>query len=163
MNAFIEFLKSFCIVAIVSGMVLVILPSERFKKHIKLIISLCVVSSLISPVISFAKEVPKNIGNISFGAGDVKDAIYSEIYSDITSNTRDNLENEIEKLLCSRFGFEDKEVFVIVTLDTKNISAVNITDINVFLSDISKKDEIKSYLSELFLYSVNINIMKKGE
>lgn len=163
MNAFIEFLKSFCIVAIVSGMVLVILPSERFKKHIKLIISLCVVSSLISPVISFAKEVPKNIGNISFGAGDVKDAIYSEIYSDITSNTRDNLENEIEKLLCSRFGFEDKEVFVIVTLDTKNISAVNITDINVFLSDISEKDEIKSYLSELFLYSVNINIMKKGE
>lgn len=163
MNAFIEFLKSFCIVAIVSGMVLVILPSERFKKHIKLIISLCVVSSLISPVISFAKEVPKNIGNISFGEGDVKDAIYSEIYSDITSNTRYNLENEIEKLLCSRFGFEDKEVFVIVTLDTKNISAVNITDINVFLSDISKKDEIKSYLSELFLYSVNINIMKKGE
>lgn len=56
-----------------------------------------------------------------------------------------------------------KEVFVIVTLDTKNISAVNITDINVFLSDVSKKDEIKSYLSELFLYSVNINIMKKGE
>lgn len=163
MNAFIEFLKSFCIVAIVSGMVPVILPSERFKKHIKLIISLCVVSSLISPVISFAKEVPKNIGNISFGEGDVKDAIYSEIYSDITSNTRDNLENEIEKLLCSRFGFEDKEVFVIVTLDTKNISAVNITDINVFLSDVSKKDEIKSYLSELFLYSVNINIMKKGE
>lgn len=163
MNAFIEFLKSFCIVAIVSGMVLVILPSERFKKHIKLIISLCVVSSLISPVISFAKEVPKNIGNISFGDGDVKDAIYSEIYSDITSNTRDNLESEIEKLLCSRFGFEDKEVFIIVTLDTKNISAVNITDINVFLSDISKKDEIKSYLSELFLYSVNINIMKKGE
>ena len=163
MNAFIEFLKSFCIVAIVSGMVLVISPSERFKKHIKLIISLCVVSSLISPVISFAKEVPKNIGNISFGDGDVKDAIYSEIYSDITSNTRDNLENEIEKLLCSRFGFEYKEVFVIVTLDTKNISAVNITDTNVFLSDVSKKDEIKSYLSELFLYSVNINIMKKGE
>ena len=163
MNAFTEFLKSFCIVSIVSGMVLVILPSERFKKHIKLIISLCVVSSLISPVISFAKEVPKNIGNISFGDGDIKDTIYSEIYSDITSNTRDNLENEIEKLICSRFGFEDKEVFAVVALDTKNISAVNITDINIFLSDISKKDEIKSYLSELFLYSVNINIMKKGE
>ena len=163
MNAFIEFLNSFCIVAIVSGMVLVILPSDRFLKLIKLIISLCVVSSLISPVISFAKEVQNNIVYSSFGECDVKDAIYSEIYSDITSNTRDNLENEIEKLLCSRFGFEDKEVFVIVTLDTKNISAVNITDINVFLSDVSKKDEIKSYLSELFLYSVNINIMKKGE
>lgn len=163
MSGFSEFVKSFCVVALSSGLVYALSPSGKLKKYVKFIVSLCVVTALIYPIITFAKTVPDKIENIKTDTDISVGNIYNEIYSEITSKTRENIENEVKNSVCSRFGYDENDVFVIVTLDTENISAVNITDVTVFVSDISKKEKINSYLSELFLYRVNINIMKKGE
>ena len=76
---------------------------------------------------------------------------------------KENIESEINALLCAQFGFEKGDIYTVVGIDSEDISAVKITDISVFISDISKKEKIYDYVSELFLGSANIYIMKKGE
>ncbi len=163
MSGFSSFIQNFCFLSVASGIVSILAPSEKYRRYIGFIISLVLVSALLSPIITFTKTLPDTLDKIEESIGESAAGVYKEVYSEITDTTRENLEREISTLICSRYGFESTDVLVIATLDTEDISAVNITDITVFLGDVTDGEAVREYLSDLFLNQVEINILKKGE
>lgn len=163
MSGFAEFIKSFCVVAVSGGLAMLISPEGNVKKYVKFIISLCVVCALLSPILSFSGKLPQYLENIEFEVQKEAEDVSVEVYSDVALVAKENIEAEVENLLASNFDYEKEDIYVVATLDCTNLSAIKITDITVFLADIGKKDDVSDYLSELFLQTANIHIMKKGE
>ncbi len=162
MNGLSDLIRSFCIVAIAGGIVMLISPEGNVKKYIKFIVSLCVVASLISPVFSISERLPEYLENIESETIKESQDLSKEVYADVALTAKKNIEEEVEELIVLNFNFTKEDVYVVATIDSTDITAVKITDITIFLSDTSCKDDIKDYLSELFLQTVNINIIKKG-
>ena len=138
-------------------------PEGELKKYIKYIISLCVVCSMLSAFFSFAEKLPENLDEFDIKIKEVSAEMENNAALGVALAAKENIESEINALLCARFGFEKGDIYTVVRIDSEDISAVKITDISIFISDISKKDKIHDYVSELFLESANIYIMKKGE
>ncbi len=163
MSSFSEFVKSFCVVAISGGLAMLISPEGQVKKYVKYIISLCMVCALLSPILSFAQKVPEYIEKMDFEAEKKVGAVSASISSEVALTAKGNIETEVENLLAAQFGYAAEEIYVVATIDYMDVSAVKITDIAVYLSNIEEQEEINTYLSELFLQTANIHIMKKGE
>ncbi len=162
MSTFAEFIKGSCVVAISGGLAMLISPEGRIKRYVKLIISLCMVSALLSPIMSLSSELDGYIDKIKLGYDDKAQSDYAAAEATVAATARENIEIELASLICAEFGFDEGEVNIIVTIDSADISAVKITDITVFLSDTQKGEEIERRLSELFLNTANIHIIKKG-
>ena len=162
MGAFYDFVKSFCVIAISGGLVMASSPEGELKKYIKYIISLCVVCSMLSAFLSFSAEIPENLDEFDIKIKEVSAETENNAAIDVALAARRNIENEISALLCAQFGFEEGDIYTVVGIDSEDISAVKITDVTVFISEISEKEKIYDYVSELFLESANIYIMKKG-
>lgn len=120
------------------------------------------VSALLAPIMSLSSELERYIDNIEIQVQDGAKSDFAKAEAMVAAAAKENIEDEIERLICSKFGLNDDETYIVVAIDSEDISAVKITDINVFLDDIDKSGEIKEYLSELFLRTANINIIKKG-
>lgn len=138
-------------------------PEGELKKYIKYIISLCVVCSMLSAFFSFAEKLPENLDEFDIKIKEVSAEMENNAALDVALAAKENIESEINALLCAQFGFKKGDIYTVVRIDSEDISAVKITDISIFISDISKKEKIYDYVSELFLGSANIYIMKKGE
>lgn len=120
------------------------------------------VSALLAPIMSLSSELEQYIDNIEIQVQDGAKSDFAKAEAMVAAEAKENIEAEVERLICSKFGLNDDETYIVVAIDSEDISAVKITDINVFLDDIDKSGEIKEYLSELFLRTANINIIKKG-
>lgn len=120
------------------------------------------VSALLAPIMSLSSELEQYIDNIEIQVQDGAKSDFAKAEAMVAAEAKENIEAEVERLICSKFGLNDDETYIVVAIDSEDISAVKITDINVFLDDIDKSGEIKEYLSELFLRTSNINIIKKG-
>ena len=163
MVAFYDFIKSFCLITISGGLVMASSPEGDLKKYIKYIISLCVVCSMLSAFFSFAESIPENLDEFDIKIKEVSAEAENNAALGVALAAKENIESEISALLCAQFSFEEGDIYTVVGIDSEDISAVKITDISVFVSDISEKEKIYDYVSELFLGSANIYIMKKGE
>ena len=162
MSSFYEFIKSFCIIAISSGLAMALSPEGNMKKYIKYLVSLCVVCALLSPFLSFAQKAPKLLTNFEMEIKDVSADVKDEAQTNVALIAKQNIENELSSLLSANFGFKEDDIYIVLTIDSVDVSAVKITDVTVFLCDVAKKEEISEYISELFLNTVNLHIMKKG-
>ncbi len=162
MSAFSEFIKGACVVAISGGLAMLLSPEGKTKRYVKFIISLCMVSALLAPIMSLSSELERYIDDIEIQAQDGAKNDSAKAEAMVAAAAKENIEDEIERLICSKFGLNSDETYIVVAIDSEDISAVKITDINVFIDDIGKSGEIKEYLSELFLRTANINIIKKG-
>lgn len=162
MSAFAEFIKGACVVAISGGLAMLISPEGKIKRYVKLIISLCMVSALLAPLMSLSSELEGYIDNIKLESADKAQSDYAAAEAMVTATARENIETELKELIHAEFGFKEDEVYIVVTIDSEDISALKITDITVFLSDTQKSEEIERRLSELFLNTANIHIIKKG-
>lgn len=148
--------------AISGGLAMLLSPEGKTKRYVKFIISLCMVSALLAPIMSLSSELEQYIDNIEIQVQDGAKSDFAKAEAMVAAEAKENIEAEVERLICSKFGLNDDETYIVVAIDSEDISAVKITDINVFLDDIDKSGEIKEYLSELFLRTANINIIKKG-
>lgn len=163
MGAFYDFIKSFCVVAVSGGLAMASAPEGEIKKYIKYVISLCVVCSMLAGFLSFAGDFPKELDELKIKAEEVSAEAQMSADMRVALAARENIENELSALICAQFGFETGQVYTVVGIDSEDISAVRITEISVFVSDASEKEKIRAYVSELFLETANIYIMKKGE
>jgi hypothetical protein len=60
-------------------------------------------------------------------------------------------------------GICENDIYVVAEIDTEDFAAVKITKINVFLKDMTHESAAREYVSEIFLGSVKIDILQKGE
>ncbi|MBE6654410.1 MAG: hypothetical protein E7608_03000 [Ruminococcaceae bacterium] len=162
MTSFYDFVKSFCITAISGGLAMAVSPEGKIKKYIKYIVSLCVICALLAPFLSFAQKAPTLLDNFGVEIEDASASVSDKAQTSVALEAKKNIEKELSKLVGANFGYKEEDMYIVVAIDGKDPSAVRITDVTLFLSDISRKDEVDEYISELFLNTANIHIMKKG-
>lgn len=162
MEEFFEFIKNFCIIAVSGGLIMLVSPNGKMHGHIKFIISLCMVCALLSALVSAPAEIKKYISEIEFEAQESFTQGGEDARLAVAKTAKSNMEAEIERLLCSHFGLAESEVYVVVTLDTRDLSAVNISGVTAFISGDSEYEGAREYLAELFMGETEIIIMEKG-
>jgi hypothetical protein len=163
MTEFAEFVRGFCLIAVAGGLMLIAAPDGKLKKHVKFVLSICMVCALLSAFLSFSENASELFGKIGEAAESNAQKNQAEIYLDVAKTAKKNMEAELRSLLCTRLEEKESGIYVVVQIDTEDLSAVEITGISVFLDDMEKAEEAQSYLDEMFMGSVKINIMKKGE
>ena len=163
MENFAEFVRGFCVIAVSGGLVMLVSPGGKLQKHVKFIISLCMVCALLSAFLSFSENAEKIFAEIESEASEGAGEAEEELCREVAKRAKKNMEEELCALLSAHLGLEREGIYVVAALDTGNLSAVEITEINVFLCDVSRAEEARAYLSEMFMGAVKINVMKKGE
>ena len=162
MESFFGFVKSFCAVAVAGGLVMLVSPNGKTHGHIKFIISLCMISALLSAFISAPAEIEKYLSDIELRAEESVSQSEQDARLTVVKTAKKNMESEISRLLCARYGFSESDVYVVVTLDTGNLSAVEISAVTVFIDGADAYNGVCEYLSELFMGCAEIIIMEKG-
>ena len=162
MEAFAEFIRSFCIVAVSGGIVLLISPDGSTKKYVKFIISLCMVSALLSAFLAFSESAESVFAKIEIQTESAADGTASDVQSAVVREAKRNIEAELCRLLGAHIGADKDELYIVAEVDGSDKSAVEIRTINVFLADMGKQEAARAYLADMFMGAVKINIMQKG-
>lgn len=163
MGDFAGFVRGFCVVAVSGGLVLTVSPGGNLSKYVKLVISLCMVCALLSAFLTFSENAESFLGKIEAEAGIAAGEAEEEARRRVTAQAKRNMEAELCALIAAHTGAGEEEVYVVAALDTTDFSAVEITEINVFLSDTSKAESVRAFLAEMFAGAVTVNVMHKGE
>lgn len=162
MEAFFDFVRGFCLIAVSGGVIMLMAPNGNMKKYVKFIISLCMVCALLSAFFTFSENAEGFLKEIEIETENAAGKTQEELYASVTKSAKSNMEAELCALLAEHLGFSRKDVYVVAQLDTSDYSAVRITEINVFLADVSAEASARAYLREMFMGAVQINIMQKG-
>ena len=163
MSDFTEFVRGFCVIAVAGGLVLSASSDGNLKKHVKFVISLCMVCALLSAVFTFAEKTENFFENIQIDVEDESEKTQTSIKSSVITEAKKNIEKELCALLSERLGVSENDIYVVAEIDTEDFAAVKITKINVFLKDMTHESAAREYVSEIFLGSVKIDILQKGE
>ena len=162
MGSFAEFIRSFCIVAVSGGIVLLLSPDGSTKKYVKFIISLCMVSALLSAFLAFSESAESVFAEIEIQTESGADVAENDVQAAVVREAKRNMEAEICRLLSANLGTGEEELYIVVEVDGSDKSAVDICAINVFLADMGEQEEARAYLEKMFMGAVKINIMQKG-
>lgn len=98
MSAFAEFIKGACVVAISGGLAMLISPEGKIKRYVKLIISLCMVSALLAPLMSLSSELEGYIDNIKLESTDKAQSDYAAAEAMVTATAREKLKQSLKSL-----------------------------------------------------------------
>ncbi len=163
MSVFSELVRGFCIIAVSGGLLLIMSPEGNLKKYVKFVLSLCMVCALLSAFFTFSENAEGVFSEIEAEAQDSAVKTESELRLGIAKQAKKNMESELASLLSAHLGVPKSDIYVVAEIDTTDLSAVEITKINVFLADISAEAAAKDYLRQTLMNAVPIDIMKKGE
>lgn len=162
MTDFFAFIKDFCLIAVAGGLVMLMSPNGNLSKHVKFLISLCMVCALLSAVISVSGKADEFIQSLDSA---IKEDAYQNEYDSriaVAKQAKSNMEDEVERLLTSKFGIDQSDVRAVITLDTKDLSAVEITGITLFLGNMDINERACGYIAELFGEEVTVIALQKG-
>lgn len=163
MADFFAFIKDFCLIAVAGGLVMLICPNGNLEKHVKFLISLCMVCALLSAVISVSGKAEELMQSLE---GAINEDVYQSEYDArlaVAKQAKSNMEGEVERLLMGKFGIDEDDVRAVITIDTEDLSAVEITGITLFLGNMDIKDRACGYVAELFAGEVAVSALQKGE
>ena len=163
MSGFSELVRGFCVVAVSGGLMLIIAPDGALKKYVKFVLSLCMVCALLSAFFTFSEKAEGFFEKIEIETQDTATKTEGELRAGIAKQAKKNMEAELRSLLSAHVGVSEEDIYVVVQIDTADLSAVEITKITVFLADTAHSEAAREYLAEMFIDSVDIDIMKKGE
>ena len=162
MSELAEFIKDFCVIAVTGGLVTLVSPNGKLKKHVKFIISLCMVCALASTLISVSEGMEGYLESLGGAIESEKREHVSDTAIAIAAEAKKNIEEETAKMLRARFGFGEDGVYVIAEINAEDTEAVEIVRVNVFITDTEKAEAVRAYVSELFGGAVEVSVMKKG-
>ena len=146
-----SYITSLITVSIIGGIVSNLVSSfTSVRKYVNYFVCLVAVICMISPLISFVKNLSSTKESIkSFFNSFVSEEII-EFSNDIIINTGiESVQNGLKNTLIDKFGFDPSEVIVNLTIDDSSIDAIKIKTINVILtgkSSWSDVDKVKEYL-----------------
>ena len=162
MEGFFGFIKDFCVIAVAGGLIMLASPNGKMQGHIKFIISLCMVCALLSALVSAPAEIEKYFSEIELEVEESVAEGGEDARLAVAKTAKRNMEAELTRLLCARFSLAESDVYIVVTLDTSDLSAVEISAVTAFIEDAEACEGAQEYLSGLFMGSTEIIIMEKG-
>ncbi len=161
----IGYLKAIVILAVLSGIIKAFISenSSGTKKYVNYLIGLTMVIIIILPFKNFTYQ----IGNIKEQISDFMNGYdfgnaINNSNSVIVNTTKEKVCEGLKDALISKFGFDERDVFIELTIDDTEISAIKITGVNVILTNKaswSNVDTVKDYMGNLV--GVNTNVTRK--
>ena len=159
------YLRSIIILAVISGIIKAFFTdaSTNTKKYINFLTGLVMVVIIISPLkdlrvkINNAKEYISDFSNGIFAS----DAIDKSNYI-IIKSSKEKICEGIKEAVISKYGFDKRDIYVDIIMDTTEISAIKITGVNIILTNRaswSNVDEVKKYTENLV--GVKVNVTRK--
>lgn len=139
------------VITAISGILFTAAPEGNIKKYINFVLSVCILAAVIAPMLGVIAKLPSEI---RYREDDFKDVSADEkehLESALVSASKKEIERAIGSLVCTKFGFDDRSVTVDITLDDRNKEAIEIIKIQITVPDGTKKKEISSYMSDMFL------------
>ena len=155
------YVSTLLIVSVVGGTLSSICSSlNDLKKYINYFVGLVAVICMLSPLTSF-------ITNISTTKEQIKEYFNNLTNEEVINNSNDiiinsgivSIENGIKSAIIQRFGFEENEIVVNLSLDKTNIEAIKIKQINIILTgkaSWSDVDSVKSYLESIIGGNISV-------
>ena len=80
----------------------------------------------------------------------------------IVNTTKEKVTKGLRDALISKYGFDERDIFIELILDDSEISSIKITGVNIILTNKaswSNVDSVKSYTENLI--GVNVNVTRK--
>lgn len=159
MNTFIYSILTISIIsAILSSF---ISSSNPLKKYINYLCSIILVFTILSPILSIFKNtfnVKEYISNFYHSIN--TEEIIQNSNTIIVNTSKKNVCNGIKEALISKFSFEETDVYVDLEINSKDITAIEITKVKVILTNKaswSDTDKVKSFLEELLSCQIDVS------
>ena len=159
------YLKAIVIMAVLSGIIKAFMSDSASgtKKYVNYLIGLIMVTVIILPFKNFTYQISNIKEQISdfINGYDFGNAL-NDSNSVIVNTTKEKVCEGIKDALISKFGFDERDVFIELTIDDTEISAIKITGVNIILTNKaswSNVDTVKAYMENLG--GVNTNVTRK--
>lgn len=156
------YLKAIVILAVISGIIKAFLSehSTGTKKYVNYLIGLVMVTVIILPFKDFTYKVSSIKEQFSgfIDSFDFENAI-NDSNSVIVNTTKEKVCKGLKDALISKFGFDERDIFIDVIIDDTEISAIKITGVNIILTNKaswSNVDSVKAYMENLIGVSTNV-------
>ena len=158
-----NYVRSIVILAILSGISKALLSNYKIKKYVNYLIGLIMVIMIIMPFNNFTHKinVAKEQINGIFESLDFQNKI-NDSNSVIVNTTKEKVTKGLRDALISKYGFDERDIFIELILDDSEISSIKITGVNIILTNKaswSNVDSVKSYTENLI--GVNVNVTRK--
>ncbi len=163
MRDFMSFFGELIVMIAVCGVFYSIIPDGSQKKYVQFAISLCILASLIGPMLSVVSSLPEILEDAEFQVEKEEVDLEDDMTHAVIENSRKNIEDSVKTLLFERFGTPKENIKVFLELDTSDLANIEILSIQAEVRSSSLADRIrmKEYLSEQFLDSCEIQITYK--
>jgi len=159
------YLRSIIILAVISGIIKAFFTdaSTNTKKYINFLTGLVMVAIIISPL----KDLRVKINNAREYISDFSNGIFASDVIDksnyiIIKSSKEKICEGIKEAVISKYGFDKRDIYVDIIVDTTEISAIKITRVNIILTNRaswSNVDEVKKYTENLV--GVKVNVTRK--
>ena len=158
-----NYVRSIVILAILSGILKALLSNYKIKKYVNYLIGLIMVIMIIMPFNNFTHKinVAKEQINGIYESLDFQNKI-NDSNSVIVNTTKEKVTKGLKDALISKYGFDERDIFIELILDDSEISSIKITGVNIILTNKaswSNVDSVKSYTENLI--GVNVNVTRK--
>ena len=135
------------------GIILAIAPEKgEIKKYIKFTISLLCIICIVSPLASLLNNLSSAKTNLKNYINDLFIREKIELSNELIINAGvDKIEKGIKETIIQEYGFKENEILVELVVNQKDINAIKIEKINVFLTgeaSWSDANKLEKYLSE---------------
>lgn len=148
-------LRSYLTTAMIASVISVIciqLTDERFRKYVKYLVGLCLLLMLTRPLLSLVSE----IGDARFSLSESREETLTgdSAYLDLLGN---QLCESIGDRVSIYFSLPRESIYVTMTLDTADLSALKIEAIDLHITQACDEELIAKTLSDEFACPVNVS------
>ena len=155
MEALKSYLYTAMLAALVSSMV-IRLSEPRYRKYIRFGVGLCLLLTLIMPILPVMEEVT----DINWVAPELTQAEVDGRYMDMIGQ---EMSNQIGDLVSGRYGISRDLIRVKITLDLTDLSAISLMEVDLTLYCPCEAKEIQDYLTTSLDCLVEVRIEDRGE
>ena len=146
-------------VCIAAGLVVRLSPEGNLKKYLKYIVSLCVLAAILSPIAKLPDVIDLGDGfSFDYSEEELSEEERREM---ILNAEKEKISDAMRDLISEKWKLEKEAVDVTLTLDSDNISAVEIRRIDIKIKGEAKRDEIEKYIDEMFYGTASVSVAEE--
>ena len=160
MKEWVSYFGEIIVVIAVSGMLYAAAPDGKTKRYVQFVLSLCVLSATVFPLISLAETLPRKISEIRYDISKEEVASEDEITDILVEASRAEIAEAITQMLCAKFDYDEKAIRVTLTLDARDTEAIRITAIRVDVDHVTTqtKARMEEFLEDVFLGETTVTV-----
>ena len=126
MKDLIAFFGEFIVVISVAGMLQAMAPDGSQKKYIHFVITLCVLTSLVGPMLSVVSALPEILEDAELELEEDEIDMDALLEDAVISASKENIEEAISSMISQKFGISAEKITASIFLNTEDLSNIRI-------------------------------------